>query len=315
MTVISTHHTSLKVYGANTDGVVNASVGFDESTLQPTYDLKIGVPGASEGINIARRLGLNASIIEAARSRMGSQARDVSEFLDRLHAELREAEAERFRLKTREEEVEREKARLASEGRKEQQTKIKEMEKKLESLFRDFEYHAREAVNAVQERAAAQKLSKDAERRIAKLRRDFREQFDSTVVAHSTGSDQGDPNAQPQIVKHISEGDMVKLKSMGRVANVTRKIDDNHFEVEIGVMKMKIARDDVAEVVNRGTATPVQAARARGISVSLQQEDVSAPTEINVLGRTVDEATSDLEKCVERAFLGGLPGIPCVQGT
>src|SRR5205823_3289293 len=55
ITVISTHHTSLKVYGANTDGVVNASVGFDESTLQPTYDLKIGVPGASAGINIARR--------------------------------------------------------------------------------------------------------------------------------------------------------------------------------------------------------------------------------------------------------------------
>src|SRR5947208_16660613 len=79
ITVISTHHTSLKVYGANTDGVVNASVGFDESTLQPTYELKIGVPGASAGINIARRLGLNASIIEAARSRMGSQARDVSE--------------------------------------------------------------------------------------------------------------------------------------------------------------------------------------------------------------------------------------------
>src|SRR5581483_9127144 len=130
------------------------------------------------------------------------------------------------------------------------QAKVREMEKKLDSVLRDFEYHAREAVNAIQDRAASQKVSKDAERRIAKLRREFREQFDSTVVAHSTGSDQGDPNAQPQVVKHISEGDMVKLKSMGRVANVTRKIDDNHFEVEIGVMKMKIARDDVAEVIH-----------------------------------------------------------------
>src|SRR5437016_5026812 len=306
VTVISTHHTSLKVYGANTDGVVNASVGFDESTLQPTYELKIGVPGASAGINIARRLGLNASIIEAARSRMGSQARDVAELLDRLHAQLREAEAERFRLKTREQEVERERARLAAEGRREQQTKIKEMEKKLESLFRDFEYHAREAVNAVQERAAAQKLSKDAERRIAKLRRDFREQFDSTIVAHSTGADQGDPNAQPRVVKHVSEGDTVKLKSVGRAGRVTRKIDDNHFEVEIGAMKMKIGRADIAEVLARAAESPVKAARAHGISVSLESEGQSVPSEINVIGRTVYDATREVERFVDRAFLAGV---------
>src|SRR6202043_1133690 len=187
MTVISTHHTSLKVYAANTPGVVNASVGFDETTLRPTYELKVGVPGASAGINIARRLGLNPTIIESARARLGTQARDVGQFLDKLHAELRDAEGERLRLKTREEELEREKARLASEGRTDQQAKVREMEKKLESVLRDFEYHAREAVNAIQDRAAAQKLSKDAERRIAKLRREFREQFDSTVVAHATG--------------------------------------------------------------------------------------------------------------------------------
>src|SRR5438093_1226541 len=221
---------------------------------------------------------------------MGSQARDVSEFLDRLHAELREAEAERFRLKTREQEVEREKARLASEGRKDQQTKIKEMEKKLESLFRDFEYHAREAVNAVQERAAAQKVSKDAERRIAKLRREFRELFDSSVVAHSTGADRGDPHAQPQVVKYVSEGDNVKLKSTGRPARVVRKLDDNHFEVQVGAMKMRIVRDDIAEVFGAlGTSeSPVKAARARGISVSLENEGASVPSEINVIGRTVD---------------------------
>src|SRR5262249_54182186 len=73
ITVISTHHTSLKVYNANTPGVINASVGFDEKTLQPTYELKIGVPGASAGINIAQRLGLNPKIIDAYRARLGSQ--------------------------------------------------------------------------------------------------------------------------------------------------------------------------------------------------------------------------------------------------
>jgi DNA mismatch repair protein MutS2 len=313
--IISTHHTSLKVFGANTAGVVNASVGFDEATLQPTYELKIGVPGASAGINIAQRLGLNPTIIEAARSRLGSQAKDVGQFLDRLHADLREAEAERLRLRTREEEIQRERTHLAAEGKKEQQAKIKEMEKKLDSLLRDFEYHAREMVSAVQDRAAAQKVSKDAERRISKLRREFREQFDSAVVAHTTGADQGDPHAQPQIVKHVSEGDTVKLKSVGRPAVVARRIDDNHFEVEIGAMKMKIARDDIAEVLVHSSESPVKAARARGISVSLESENQTTPSEINVIGRTVDDATREVEKFVDRAFLAGLPRVRVVHGS
>jgi DNA mismatch repair protein MutS2 len=313
--IISTHHTSLKVFGANTAGVINASVGFDEATLQPTYELKIGVPGASAGINIAQRLGLDPTIIDVARARLGSQARDVGEFLDRLHADLREVEVERLRLRAREEEIQREKNHLAAEGKKEQQAKIKEMEKKLDTLLRDFEYHAREMVNAIQDRAAAQKLSKDSERRISKLRREFREQFDSSVVAHTRGADKGDPHAQPQLVKHIAVGDTVKLKSVGRPAIVARRIDDNHFEVEIGAMKMKIARDDIADVLVHASDSPIKAARARGISVSLESENQSMPSEINVIGRTVDDATAEVEKFVDRAFLAGLPRVRVVHGS
>ncbi|MGA2376045.1 MAG: Smr/MutS family protein, partial [Candidatus Sulfotelmatobacter sp.] len=197
------------------------------------------------------------------------------------------------------------------------------MEKKLESVLRDFEYHAREAVNAIQERAAAQKLSKDAERRIAKLRREFREQFDSTVVAHASGADEGDPHAQPQVVRHVSEGDSVKLKSTGRAARISRKLDDNHFEVEIGAMKMKIPRDDIAEVLSgaasgaRAPGSPVKAARARGISVSLSDENEgqNAPSEINVIGYNVDDATRAVEKFVDHAFLAGLPRVRVVHGS
>jgi DNA mismatch repair protein MutS2 len=319
MSVISTHHTSLKIYAANTPNVINASVGFDDATLQPTYELKIGVPGASAGINIAQRLGLNPAIIDASRARLSTQARDVSEFLDRLHQQLRDAEADRFRLRNLEHEVEREKSRLAAEGKKEQQAKVREMEKKLEALLRDFEYHAREAVNALQDRAAAQKLSKDAERRVAKLRRQFSEQFNSTIVAHATGADLGDPNAQPQLVKHVSEGDTVKLKSVGRAARITRKLDENHFEVEVGNMKMKISREDIAEVLAPSPApasqTPVQAARARGISVSLDNEAGNIPSEINVIGQNVDQASREVEKFVDRAFLAGLPRVRIIHGS
>lgn len=228
---------------------------------------------------------------------------------------MREAEAERLRLRTREEELEREVSRLAVEGKKEQQGKIKELEQKLESLLRDFEYHARESVNAIQDRAAAQKVSKEAERRISKLRREFREQFDSTIVAHTSGADRDDPDATPQLVKHVSEGDTVKLKSMGRPAVVARRIDDNHFEVEVGSMKMKVGRDDIAEVLVRAAESPVKAARARGVSVSLESEDTNVPSEINVIGHNVDDATREVEKFVDRAFLAGLPRVRVVHGS
>ena len=314
--IISTHHTSLKVYAANTAKVLNASVGFDEHTLQPTYHLRVGVPGASAGINIAGRLGLNPAIISAARGRLTTQTEDIARFLDQLHSGLRDLEAERAHLRSREQEVEQERNRLEREGLREQRAKVQEMEKKLEAVLRDFEYRAREVVSAVQDRAAAQKLSKESERRIAKLRREFKEQFDSTIVAHRTGADTGDPNSRPGMVTQVGEGDTVKLKSLGRAGVIKRRVDDHTFEVEVGAMKMKIPREDIAEVLNRAGDNPLQAARNRkGVSVQVAQEDDSAASEINVIGENVDEATRRVEKFVDRAFLAGLPRVRIVHGS
>jgi DNA mismatch repair protein MutS2 len=315
ISIISTHHTSLKVYGANNPGVLNAAVGFDERTLQPTYELRVGVPGASAGINIAQRLGLNSRIIDAARAMLSTQTQDIATFLDRLHKDLREAEMERGHLKAKKEEVGRERKRLETEGMKEQRAKIREMEQKVDGLMRDFEYRIREVVNTVQDRAAATKLTKDAEKRIAKLRREFRESFDSTVVAHVTGADRDDPNARPDLVQQVSEGDTIKLRSLGRNAIVRRKLDGDKFEVEAGIMKMTIPRSDIAEVVIRAANSPVQAARAKGINIKLGSDDITAPSEINVIGQNVDDATREVEKFVDRAFLAGMPRVRIVHGS
>jgi len=315
LSIISTHHTALKVYAANAEGVLNAAVGFDERTLAPTYELRLGVPGASAGINIAQQLGLNPQIVSEAREKLTTQTHDVSRFLDRLHEQLRELDAERVELGTREEEIARERNHLAREGKKEQREKIRELEKKLESVLHDFEYKVRETVSAMQDRAQASKLSKDAERRIAKMRREFREQFDSTVVAHTTGSDAGDKHARPHVVQHVSVGDTVRLRSIGRDAKVLRHLDDDSFEVAVGAMKMKVPRDDIASTVVSAAANPVAAARSRGIGVSLSREDDSVPTEINVIGQTVDEATRAVEKFVDHAFLAGALRVRIVHGS
>ena len=318
--LVSTHHTSLKVYAANTPGVINAAVGFNEQTLAPTYELRQGVPGASAGINIARRLGLNSEIIASARLRLNTQTQDIGRFLDQLHAQIESITSEREALRIREQEVAREKNRLEVEGLKEWRAKVREMEVKLQSLLKDFEYQMRETVRAVDDRAAQQKLSKEAERRIAKLRREFSEQFNSSVVAGHTGADRGDANAQPHIVRHVAAGDSVKLKSLGKTAVVQRQVEDNVFEVSIGLMKMRVNRDDIAEVVrnpqsDRPSISPLQAARGRGVSVSVAEPDENLNWEINVIGRNVDEATDEVEKFLDRAFLAGLPRVRIVHGT
>ena len=132
--LISTHHTSLKVYGANTAGVLNAAAGVDETTLIPNYQLRLGVPGASAGIQTAERLGLNAAIVSAARERLGSQQVDIARFLDRLHNELAQLEVERKKAREEQYALNQQRARLAREGDVELRNRTRELEAKLASL-------------------------------------------------------------------------------------------------------------------------------------------------------------------------------------
>ena len=320
--LISTHHTSLKVYAANTPGVLNAAAGVDEVTLAPNYQLRLGVPGASAGIQTAERLGLNASIVAAARQRLGSQQVDIARFLDRLHNELTQLEADRKAAREQQYALNQERARLAREGDIELRNRTRDLEVKLASLLKDFEFQMRETVRAIEDRAAQQKLSKEAERRMGRLRREFQETFNQTVVAHRSGADQGDVNAQPHLVKHVSTGDQVRLKSMNKVATVQREVEKDLFEVALGPIKMRVKRDDIAEVLRPAEirlterADPLAAARSqKNVHVTVSRSNTDdMRMEINLIGRTVDEATGELEKYLDRAFLAGLPRVRVIHG-
>lgn len=317
--LISTHHTSLKVYAANTPGVLNAAAGVDEVTLVPNYRLQLGVPGASAGIQTAERLGLKPGIIAAARQRLGSQQADIGRFLDRMHKELAQLESERKAAREQQYALNQERARLQREGDTEMRNRTRELEHKLASLLKNFEFQIRENVRAIEDRAAQQKLSKEAERRINRLRRDFQESFNQVVVAHRSGADQGDVNAQPHIVRHVAAGDQVLLKSMGRIATIQREVEKDVFEAALGPIKMRVKRDDIAEVVRSAsppTADPLAAARRqKGVHVSITPANTDdMRMEINLIGRTVDEATEELEKYLDRAFLAGLPRVRVIHG-
>jgi DNA mismatch repair protein MutS2 len=318
---ITTHLTSLKVYAANRAGVLNAAVGFDHATLSPTYQLRLGVPGASAGLNIAERLGLMAEIVAAARAQLTTQAADIGVLLDQLHAQLTAASGEREALRVREREIARERLRLETEGRAEQKARTKELEVKLNSLIREFEHQLRETVKAIDDKAVAKKIAREAGSAVARVKREFAEQFNSTVVAHTTGADKNDPAAQAGgrgvgAVRAVKAGDLVKLKSLGREARVERVIDAKNFEVLVGTMKMRVAIGDIAEVTPVVAVTPLEAARRRGgITVQTSTDSDSVPMEINVIGRTAEEAQDEVSRYLDRAFMAGLPHVRIVHGT
>jgi DNA mismatch repair protein MutS2 len=313
--IITTHLTSLKVYAAKHDGVLNAAVGFDEAALAPTYDIRLGVPGASAGLNIAARLGLDPAIVADARSQMTTQQADIGRFLDELHAQLTAASAERERLAAAEQSLQRERVKLQQEGRAEQQARTRELERQLKSLLEDFESQLREAVKAIGDKTVAQKIARDSALRIAQLRREFSAQFQSTVIAHNAPAESASSAAGTVRQRDPRPGDHVHLKSLNRDGRIVRILDAKTLEVAIGSMKTRVPRTEIQLL--SATDAPLEVKRrSGGITVSTAAgDDDFMSSEINVIGRTADEAESDVSRFVERAFLAGLPRIRVVHGV
>jgi DNA mismatch repair protein MutS2 len=239
-----------------------------------------------------------------------------------MHNELAQLEEERKAAREQQYALNQERAKLAREGDVELRNRTRELENKLASLMKDFEFQMRENVRVIEDRAAQQKLSKESERRINRLRREFQESFNQTVVAHRTGADQGDANATPHLLRNIAAGDQVLIKSMNKVGHVVREVDKDIFEVALGPIKMRVKRDELGEPQNSGgdragdRANPLAAVRKqKGVTVSVIGANTDEMRmEINLIGRTVDEATDELEKYLDRAFLAGLPRVRIIHG-
>ncbi len=329
--IISTHHTSLKIYGETTPGVGNAAVGFNAETLAPTYELRQGVPGASAGINIAARLGLAPAIVDRARARMTTQALDIGAFLDRLHEEIANLGDERLRLQSETAALKKERHRLETEGAQEMRARTRELENDLNAILRELDAKSKETVQAIEDRAAREKAQAEAERRTARLRREFSEQFTAQVR-------QRKPNAMQAAAAQVAArqrdprlatvGDIVKLR-IGQQGRVTRELDANTVELAIGSMKMRVRRAEISDILqaNPNAAVPVlptpaqAAATLRNVTVRTARDEESnelatgTRSEINVIGYTADHAGDEVEKFIDQAFLSGLQRVRVVHGT
>ena len=296
-TVSSTHLMALKVYGASTPGVVNASMGFDDATLEPTYILRLGAPGKSAGLDIATRLGMPAYMIEKARSVMSNQERDIARFLSELHDKLDRASIAEAETNRRVEALAIREQGLAKEWELRERSKLREIDQRCDTAIAEFENQARQTIDQIVG-TSAQK----AQLRVAKTRREFKEQVQATVTKDI---------APAKTLLPIEEGSRVRLKGIREPAQVRRKLSDGRIEVQAGFMKLQVSLDEVDEVL---PATGGKSTLPKNVSYEPGPTWDVSYREINVIGQRAQEAQDNVDKFLDSAALASVDRIRIVHG-
>jgi DNA mismatch repair protein MutS2 len=296
-TLASTHLTAMKVYGASTAGVLNGSMGFDDTTLAPTYELRLGAPGKSAGLDIAGRLGLDPSLIAAARSKMSSTERDVAQFLAQLNDRLSEMEEQRKRLKATEDALDAREKSLEQTWERKYSAKIRELEQQASALASQFEQRAHSVLEELSQKAKTPKT----QAMVSKTKREYSEAVQNLVPSSVV------PTA-PRL--KLAEGVRVRLKGIRQPATVRRLMPMEMVEVDAGFLKMQVPVADVEEVLPPvDTPTrPSQIGFKQGPSFD------GSFREINLIGHRAEEACDQVDKLLDSAALAQVDRIRIVHG-
>jgi DNA mismatch repair protein MutS2 len=316
LTLATTHHDRLKTYASTTPGVLNAAVEFDEVNLRPTYRLMVGVPGGSSGIDIARRLGLPAQVIDRARAQLSPEAHEAAALIAYLHRSRDELETLKREAARAGQEFAEEKKHLQTEWTERQRTRLKELEQQFAQTIEKHEKEAARAIEGVKERDLRAQLEKQTHRKLVKARGDAREAADAATVAHLADSQADLGIAAAQAARPVAQSDLVpgaRVRVRGLPTPVTlRRWDETSAEVEAGPLRMKVALADITAVI--GEEGPGKRSLPQGVTVSRQPAAEPAGEEINLIGCTVEEATRRVDKFLDQAALAGSSQVRLIHG-
>lgn len=303
-TLSSTHLLAIKVYGSNTEGVLNASMGFNEETLEPTYLLRTGSPGKSAGLDIASRLGLPRHLIERARAAMSTTERDIALFLNRLEEKVHEAAAEADNLRQKELDLKEREQKLVREMEKKTAQRMREIESRTDEAQKRFEQEAARVIDQVLSTPEQRKVAERSLRQVARTRREFQE---------SVQAIKEDRKPAPQVAKEaIHEGCRVRLKDVTEPAKVLKTMPNGNIEVAVGFLKMQVPTSEVIEVLPDGQ--PVKSKLPKGVSFQAGPRWDTITREINLIGKTSEVASEEVERYLDSAFLAGVARVRIVHG-
>jgi DNA mismatch repair protein MutS2 len=301
----STHLLPLKLYGARTGGVLNASMGFNETTLQPTYQLRLGVPGKSAGLDIATRLELPAPLLEHARSVLPRLQADFQELLAELHRQTDENALLAKELEQQTQELKARRQALEQDAVKREQGRQREWQKKSDNLVADFEARAQLMMERVSGAGEQRKALDQAQRLVSKTRREFQEEAQQVMAPPPEAA----KNLPPAV--KVEEGAKVRLKDIREIATVRQLLKNGMIEVQAGFIKMQVPREDIVEVV---TGAAAQSKLPKNVRFEAGPTwDVSF-RELNVIGQRAEEAMEQVDKFIDSAALASVNRVRIVHG-
>ena len=310
-TMATTHYSELKVYALSQPGVENACCEFDVETLRPTYRLLIGIPGKSNAFAISSKLGLSDAVIQRAKDQISEQDESFEDVLssleeNRITIENERLEIERYKeeiktlksqLEARQEKLDAQRERILRQANEEAHKVLEEAKDyadKTMKLFHKFQKDHVDTASVERERQELRKRMNKAESNIA-------------------GKTQQKKPKKLLTAKDIHPGDAVKVLSMNLKGTVSSRPDSKgYLFVQMGIIRSKVHLSDLELLDEPVITTPsLQKTGAGKIRMS---KSASVSTEINLLGKTVDEAVAELDKYLDDAYIAHLKSVRVVHG-
>ena len=316
--LVATHYPELKIYAHSTPGVVNASMEFDLQSLQPTYHLTVGLPGRSNALAIARRLGLPPKIIEEARTTLDPNDLRAEDLLNEIHhqrdlarkarqeADIEQRKAEKLRadLNNRLENIEDERRAILEKARSGAEARATELEDELQDLRRALQ-RARQPLDAL--KSVQEQIEEVSER------------------VHKPVARQAAPEPAP---RPLRLGDKVRVRSI-RMDGVITAMSDSDYEVQVGNLRVRARQGDLTRagapepVPQQEAAKPVSGRTTISGTPSTKESTSRSGTtpfhpspgmELDLRGLRVEDALDSLDRYLESAYLAGLPFVRIIHG-
>ena len=309
-TMATTHYSELKIFALETPGVENASCEFDVATLRPTYRLLIGIPGKSNAFAISKKLGLPDYIIEDARAHLSSEAESFEDVLTDLEANRRLIEKEKEEIASYKRELERLKNETASRQKKlddQRDRIIREANEKAHAILLDAKETADETMKNFRkfgkENISAAEMEKERERLRKKLK--------------STSSKVTLETAKPRKKHKPSDfklGESVRVLSMNLNGIITSLPDARgNLHVQMGILNSQVHMSDL-EIIEEQPSYSAKGLQRTSKGKMKLSKSFSVSPEINLLGKTVDEAVAELDKYLDDAYIAHLSPVRIVHG-